>query len=554
MTASGALRRIFLVFVVLAASAGVSPDASASSVPNKVRWGYYITYDGTSLTSLQNNIGHLDIVSPYFYQLNADGTVTGWTNNTANQLMRSSGIKIVPMIKNISRWDDFHVTIETPEKRDAIVAELVKLVDEKNYDGIHIDFEAVNASDRDLITDFMKRLSNQLWARDKLVTQAVIARTSDTSTTWGGAYDYAELAKYNDFIVIMAYDFHSVGSTTPGPVAPVDWVERVTKYSVTRIPKQKILLGMPFYGYNWNVDKGPPAQSMRFDQTMALSSMPDAQWGYDQTAQTPWVRYTDTNGDKHEVWFENVDSLRAKINVMFDYDLGGMATWRLGHEDPGVWFEIAQLATPASPIAPFPSTATRLYFPETRHSLSWGFKHYWEHNGGLPIFGYPRTEEFIEFNHDSGKDHTVQYFERQRYEYHPELAGTPYEVLLGRLGHEHAKRRGLLGTAPFQPSAKIESSDCLYFEPTGHNACGLFLKYWQSYGLNLGDPGISYRESLALFGFPISEPFIDPETGLLTQYFERAVMEHHPDLAGTPYEILLSLVGNDVLREKGWIR
>ncbi|MDW7981202.1 MAG: L,D-transpeptidase family protein [Thermomicrobium sp.] len=96
----------------------------------------------------------------------------------------------------------------------------------------------------------------------------------------------------------------------------------------------------------------------------------------------------------------------------------------------------------------------RRYFPETGHTLAYGFKAYWEANGGLYTFGYPISEEFTEWNPDTGQYYTVQYFERARFEYHPENAGTPFEVLLGRLGVQYAQARGLdTSPVPKRPDA-----------------------------------------------------------------------------------------------------
>ncbi len=200
-----------------------------------------------------------------------------------------------------------------------------------------------------------------------------------------------------------------------------------------------------------------------------------------------------------------------------------------------------------------PSSADRYYFLETGHNLANGFKNYWDKNGGLAVFGYPQTEEFDERNPDTGKVYTVQYFERQRYEYHPENAGTPYETLLGRLGFADAQRRKLLNTPAFQPVAANNSAGCQYFPETKHAACGNFLAYWRSHGLDLDEPGNSYRESLALFGYPLSEAYTDPQTGFLTQYFERARFEYHPENKGTPYEVLLGLLGDRELQNRGWV-
>jgi hypothetical protein len=98
------------------------------------------------------------------------------------------------------------------------------------------------------------------------------------------------------------------------------------------------------------------------------------------------------------------------------------------------------------------SDPDRVFFPETGHTLAYGFKRYWERNGGLYAFGYPISEEFSEGNPDTGKIYTVQYFERARFEYHPEHAGTDYEVLLGRLGVQYAQARRV-DTAPVPRAA-----------------------------------------------------------------------------------------------------
>jgi hypothetical protein len=193
------------------------------------------------------------------------------------------------------------------------------------------------------------------------------------------------------------------------------------------------------------------------------------------------------------------------------------------------------------------------YFTVTGHYLSHGFKTFWERSGGLPIFGYPLTIEFDELNPDLDVFRTVQYTERQRFEYHPELAGTPYETLLGRLGARDAHRRGLTGTVAFQTVSFPAAGDpnCTFFPETGHKACFGFRDYWRSHGLDFGDPGVSFRESLALFGYPISREFTDPDTGLTTQYFERAVFEYHPDNPD-PYKVLLRRLGAEELHARDW--
>ncbi len=152
------------------------------------------------------------------------------------------------------------------------------------------------------------------------------------------------------------------------------------------------------------------------------------------------------------------------------------------------------------------------------------FQGFYERYGGVRIFGYPIGPAIFE------RGYLVQYFERQRFEYHPELAGTEYAILLGLLGREIAERerRDLRPVAPL-PGRR-------YVPETGHHIAPEFLTYWDT------------RGSVRLFGYPITEPFW--EAGVLVQYFERARFEYHPQFAGTEWAVLLGRLGAAVWGER----
>ena len=210
-----------------------------------------------------------------------------------------------------------------------------------------------------------------------------------------------------------------------------------------------------------------------------------------------------------------------------------------------VWEHHETLATdPTIYSEPVVHVIPSIYFPETGHAISGRFLTFWQNDGGLPVFGYPLTDELTE----NGR--TVQYFERQRFEYHPELEGTPYVVELGLTGLEDAQLRGIASTAPFQSlqAGAVSDSYTEFFPETGHRLGGGFKTYWHAHGLNMGDAGVSQRESLALFGYPISEEFTDPATGFTVQYFERARFEYHPENP-EPYKILLGRLTADALAQ-----
>ena len=180
----------------------------------------------------------------------------------------------------------------------------------------------------------------------------------------------------------------------------------------------------------------------------------------------------------------------------------------------------------ARPAAPGGSPPDRRYFPETGHWLAAGFKHFWEANGGLATFGYPLTEEFQEVNPADGQVYTVQYFERARFEYHPEHRGTPFEVQLGLLGRQVTAGRS---DPPFTPvEAAPDAAACVFFPAVGHSVCGAARAFWEA------------RGGTAIFGLPISQPFA--EGGQQVQYFERARFELRGEAVG------LGLLGREVLR------
>lgn len=193
----------------------------------------------------------------------------------------------------------------------------------------------------------------------------------------------------------------------------------------------------------------------------------------------------------------------------------------------------------------------RLCFSETGNCISGRFLQYWQQNGGLSIFGFPVTPERPEQNADTGKTYVTQWFERNRFELHPELVA-PYDVLLGRLGSDRLGQMGINWQAA--PRESGPKPGCQWFEQTGHNVCNQegasgFRSYWEGNGLLT--PGLDrYQRSLALFGLPLTALRSETNTSgdtVLTQWFERARLEWHPDKPAA-YKVLLGLLGNDVQR------
>lgn len=180
-----------------------------------------------------------------------------------------------------------------------------------------------------------------------------------------------------------------------------------------------------------------------------------------------------------------------------------------------------------------------VFFQETGKTLSdkHGFLTYWQNHGGLPQFGFPLTPEILEVNPADQKTYIVQWFERNRFEWHPENKGNEYEVLLGLLGKQLTIGRENEGA--FRRFDDQHYPGGRYFPETGHNLRNSFKTYWEQNG------------GLFIYGYPTSEEFneVNPSDGqtYVTQWFERARFEYHPENKGTKYEVLLGLLGDQIV-------
>ena len=233
---------------------------------------------------------------------------------------------------------------------------------------------------------------------------------------------------------------------------------------------------------------------------------------------------------------------QADIYVMRSDGSGEVRLTNSAHNEVGPRF-----APAVRPTMPLPNTGVaggRLLFPETGYSLDGDFLSYWRAQGGLPVFGYPLTSA------QQVDGQVVQWLERARFELHP-ANKAPYHVLLGRLGVEALEKQG----RQWQSFAKASSSAGHYFKETGHAiSYGPFWRYWSSHGLEIdGRSGISYAESVALFGYPISEAQLETNANgerVLTQWFERARFEYYPSNPAA-YRVLLGHLGAELRSERG---
>ena len=291
---------------------------------------------------------YADLISPSWYYLNdeADGSISStWDNHSGDfkafvDYVHSRNLKVLPMLG--STWDT-PATVDTvltsPEKRAILQNQLMERIQAIGADGIVIDLELLSSTTGPSLTLFMQELYPKLHAQNKLVVIAVMAKTP--STTWLDRFNYHDLAQYVDYLHIMTYDYHS---SSPGPIAPLDWMNQVLQYTQSQgIDLHKVLLGIPYYGVDWwAINPSDPSDPNNYSKknskarglytldskvgAMNLISQYNAVLQRDKS--DPYFTYT-VGDEFHRVYFDDAISWDAKLSLLEQYPLGGIGAWSL---------------------------------------------------------------------------------------------------------------------------------------------------------------------------------------------------------------------------------
>jgi len=330
---------------------GEPPKAEAETrqdvlgAEKRVVMGFYTDPEGPtpgSKDSMMKNIKALDEVSFFWYTFDDTGKIvtSGKKDLSIKDAAQKNGAKAYALIHNM-RGGLFdanlaHKVLANPQTRSTFVNNLVNLTLNEKWDGIAVDIEKTPPGDRNNFSAFLDELHKALKAKDKVLNVSIPAKFIDyPSDLWSGAYDYAAIGKNSDQVVLMTYDEHGLG-TTQGPIASHAWVNKVIAYAVSKIPKEKIVMGLPVYSFDWGSNKPTMPDYLSFAQSMDRAKKHGVEVGYDEEHKVPNFSYT-ANGVRHEVYFENSKSLQPKMEYAKEHKLHGVAIWRLGMEDPAIW-------------------------------------------------------------------------------------------------------------------------------------------------------------------------------------------------------------------------
>jgi len=329
----------------------VEPDLNLPRRRTHHVLGFYTGPMGVNMPGSQSSFVRysdlLSAVAPYWFDLDSRTPGAIKARVSPDQIKslvaqaKSRGVQVLASIHNtdklqqgsLSRTDLLN-SVMRPNRR-TFFRNLFSLLKQYGFTGVNLDFERLRPTDRALYTEFVRDLSEQAHAQGYRVTVDVLGDAR--RTPYSLDFDYPGLAASVDYLAIMTYDQYKPSEAAPGPVAAYNWVEDTLKLALADgVPANKILLGIPAYGYDWTVGQ-PNARALSYSAVSRLRNQYKGVVSFHPTFRVPHMTYTDEKGRQHEVWYENARSTALKLDLVRKYNLAGIIIWRLGLEDPTVW-------------------------------------------------------------------------------------------------------------------------------------------------------------------------------------------------------------------------
>ena len=287
------------------------------------------------------NISKFTEISPVNYDVNIDGTMS--VRSVARDadlvnIAHKNGVKITPTIICFDE-NALQAMLNDENKFSAHQDFIMKEIKDNNYDGIDIDYESINLTDKELYLKMIQDLSGKLHALGKTLSVSLIAKDKDSGYSslieTRQVQDINFIGRYADEMRIMAYDYSP--DTTPGPVSPINWVNNVINYNIDKTIKEKIILGQPMYGYAY----GAKRYAYTFDEIDEIIKSQNLTSTFDETNNEKNLVFKKGN-EERKMWYQDGETMLKRFNLIDTAEIGGVSFWRLGGEDQGIYSYLAK--------------------------------------------------------------------------------------------------------------------------------------------------------------------------------------------------------------------
>ena len=290
------------------------------------------------------NVKKVNTISPTWFSIASnDGTLDSLALADYVDTAHSNHMEVWPLVDNFSENIDFTAVMNSTSARNKIENQLIAAAIEYSFDGINVDFENISEDAADGYIQFMRELS-VMCRKNGIVLSVDVPVPMDFTAH----YNRKALGEVCDYLMIMGYDEHYAGSEEAGTVASLSFEEEGIQNTLQEVAAEKVVSGIPFYTRLWctttNEDGTTTVTSEAMGMNQAQQTLENNQveTSWDETTGQNYAQFNGESGELYQIWLEDTESLTRKLELIKNYDLGGVAEWKLGLEDDSVWDLIAK--------------------------------------------------------------------------------------------------------------------------------------------------------------------------------------------------------------------
>lgn len=278
------------------------------------------------------NMTGVNVISPtWFYLTDTSGNIASIASADYVSQAHEKGLQVWGLIDNFTQEVSTTETLSSTAARQNIISQLIQAAQDVGMDGINVDFESLSEDVGTHFLEFLRELSIECHKNN-----LVLSVDNPVPEDFTSHYDRAEQGRVVDYVIIMGYDEHYVGSEA-GSVASLPWVEQGIQDTLKEVPAKRVINAIPFYTRLWRTTGGNvTSEAIGMDQAQQTIAENNVETYWDKTTSQNYGKY-DIDNSTYQIWLEDVQSVAEKVKLVSKYDLAGVSAWKLGFENNGIW-------------------------------------------------------------------------------------------------------------------------------------------------------------------------------------------------------------------------
>lgn len=278
------------------------------------------------------NMTGVNVISPtWFYLTDTSGNIASIASADYVSQAHEKGLQVWGLIDNFTQEVSTTETLSSTAARQNIISQLIQAAQDVGMDGINVDFESLSEDVGIHFLEFLRELSIECHKNN-----LVLSVDNPVPEDFTSHYDRAEQGRVVDYVIIMGYDEHYVGSEA-GSVASLPWVEQGIQDTLDEVPAKRVINAIPFYTRLWKTTGGNvTSEAIGMDQAQQTIADNNVETYWDKTTSQNYGKY-DIDNSTYQIWLEDAQSVAEKVKLVSKYDLAGVSAWKLGFENNGIW-------------------------------------------------------------------------------------------------------------------------------------------------------------------------------------------------------------------------